>query len=752
MPIYDISGNLVSSQADTVTVKSNNWVLTNEFLSVAESYLDKTELIYKDGDTIFYKNTATNGIDCSTYATLCLMGYPYEKTPYSTHQYKNPDSWEANYIDYDWAINPREYKVSRFADGSNPSEGIHLACQIARWMYERCQVVPLTNGFADVMPGDVVFWARKDSTTGDYVHPTWFKKINHVGFIYSKEMAPDTYIDSSGNTRTWDKTKYPYKHKIIDVRVETPPCQTLHWLEEAQEDPTDIYHNNVNTVVMICRPDFGSLSSRLHTISGSTEMGGISKTNGYLTNADVYWNTRSKKMYKYNNARKGPVSIEIDGLPSENDVVSIFFYDANGQFLSYDDYTGSAISFAMPEEATYFKLQAAHNSSVKRQEHFTIKSEDVIEEMFNSNIVNASVGGSLAFCYKVNSEADTSGRLILPPNYSIEGEKIPLIVFIHGSGGMMTWNSKLGELVESGVTISYLPYLQYLANEGFAVFDCYPWTNKELIPSGAYSPFNISIHRAAYLEGIKYVCSRFNVDIGKVSLLCKSQGGYIGQWAIMQNAFPFCAVALFAPSCGIGHTLFFNASCREALTKYVDFSGSQEEITAFVNSGDVDDTTVASFVEKNKAKLIAIAPMSQGVTNCSEEDIFRGVTTTTTTVPQWMLDDGVPEYQTGAQPLQTLAQRQELVKNSFTPSKIWSAFDDEQSSGYSHFAVYKWLANGASDTDFRPLPIGTGGHHAMDTDANALKSSGTTALGITYTDIPTAYVEVVDFIKNKCGY
>jgi hypothetical protein len=39
----------------------------------------------------------------------------------------------------------------------------------------------------------------------------------------------------------------------------------------------------------------------------------------------------------------------------------------------------------------------------------------------------------------------------------------------------------------------------------------------------------------------------------------------------------------------------------------------------------------------------------------------------------------------------------------------------------------------------------------MDTDPNALKSSGTTALGIAYTDIPTAYVEVVEFIRNKCG-
>lgn len=263
MAIYDVNGNEIStaSEQSTQTVKKNNDALVADFLTVAQTYLNQTSIEYKDGNTILYKSTATNGIDCSTYVNLCLMGYTFSETPYTTHQYKDPTAWVANTSSHEWAINPLQYKISRYADGSEPNEMVRLACQLGKWMYSRNQVVPMGNGFIDVLAGDVVFWARKDQVTDQWLHPTWWKKISHVGLILSKENAPNTYVDGSGVTRNWDKTKYPYKHTILDVRNETPPCQTNHWLEEGQEDSTNLYTNNVNTVCLICRPDFGAMGT-----------------------------------------------------------------------------------------------------------------------------------------------------------------------------------------------------------------------------------------------------------------------------------------------------------------------------------------------------------------------------------------------------------------------------------------------------------------------------------------------------------
>lgn len=264
MAVYDISGNALSlGMENVVTVKKNNEVLVDDFLTVARSYLNQTSITYKDGDTVFYKDTATNGIDCSTYVGLCLMGYAFEDTPYYTGDYHSIDSWVENSA-HNWALNVLGYKCSRFIDGHNPDERVRLACQMARWMIERGQSVPMDNGFRDVMPGDIVWWGHKKTGTDEWVRPDWYLHINHIGIVLSKENAPDTFV-SGGVTYNWDKTKYPFKHQIIEVTALTPPpCVANYWLERGQEDTTNIYQNNVNTIVAICRPDLGALSDSIN--------------------------------------------------------------------------------------------------------------------------------------------------------------------------------------------------------------------------------------------------------------------------------------------------------------------------------------------------------------------------------------------------------------------------------------------------------------------------------------------------------
>lgn len=263
MAIYDVNGSpiVASGSGSSVTVKKNNTDYVTEFLAVAQSYLNHTEIEYKDGNTPIWQKSG-NGIDCSTFVGLCLMGYSYEKSPYVTGQSINPDTWKENSADYDWALPTIRYKISRFIDGSNPDENIRLACQIARWMAERGQEVPLTNGFRDVEPGDIVTWATRKQSTGEYSNPTWYRYISHIGIILSKEDAPNTFVDDDGQTRTWNKTKYPFKHQIIEVTLETPPCINTRWLERKQENEAYMWGSCVNTIAGIFRPDFGAMTPR----------------------------------------------------------------------------------------------------------------------------------------------------------------------------------------------------------------------------------------------------------------------------------------------------------------------------------------------------------------------------------------------------------------------------------------------------------------------------------------------------------
>ena len=47
------------------------------------------------------------------------------------------------------------------------------------------------------------------------------------------------------------------------------------------------------------------------------------------------------------------------------------------------------------------------------------------------------------------------------------------------------------------------------------------------------------------------------------------------------------------------------------------------------------------------------------------------------------------------------------------------------------------------------MPDGTGGHHSVDNDENALKTTNvTTPLGKTYESVPTAYFELEQFFRK----
>ena len=265
--LYDmITGEFYGNSGTGILVKGKDlYSATNpsanvsDLISVAATYINQTSIVYNDGNTPIWLSTQTNGIDCSTFIMFCLLGLPFSKSPYQTGVYGGPYKLQANTSDYAWASDPLLYAISRYIDGSSPDESVRLACQIGRWCSERYKIVSLTDGFSAAQTGDLVFYARHaPAEPSEWLRPTWWKHISHVAMVYSVEAAPDTYSYSMNEetvTIPWDKTRFPYKHTIIDSRDRTPTCQATNFLEEGQEDPTKITANNCNTVCLIIRPN-----------------------------------------------------------------------------------------------------------------------------------------------------------------------------------------------------------------------------------------------------------------------------------------------------------------------------------------------------------------------------------------------------------------------------------------------------------------------------------------------------------------
>lgn len=78
------------------------------------------------------------------------------------------------------------------------------------------------------------------------------------------------------------------------------------------------------------------------------------------------------------------------------------------------------------------------------------------------------------------------------------------------------------------------------------------------------------------------------------------------------------------------------------------------------------------------------------------------------------------------------------IGNGYTLQAGWESTDANIRHG-----------NAGKDITLRLTPENICGHYGVDLSDDATMSSGTTALGIAYTDVATAYVEMVDFVRSR---
>lgn len=244
-----------------ITTKKGNPVYIGELEALARDWYSHRNDIVGGSKAMVYGNNSilntssyTREIDCSTFVGMLLRGYSFSQTPYATGQGANPDSWTGNTA-YNWTFNPFDYSNYSRIDSQSRTK-VRYASQMAEMMIERGQTVPIDRYYANIEPGDVLFFARHDSTTNDWFEPLRFKHINHVAICIAKEKA----ISADG----WDTATYPWKHTFAEVghEDETTPDGVIkiRTLEQPQGDASAIFENNINTLCLVCRPDLGSIS------------------------------------------------------------------------------------------------------------------------------------------------------------------------------------------------------------------------------------------------------------------------------------------------------------------------------------------------------------------------------------------------------------------------------------------------------------------------------------------------------------
>ena len=322
----------------------------------------------------------------------------------------------------------------------------------------------------------------------------------------------------------------------------------------------------------------------------------------------------------------------------------------------------------------------------------------------------------IVFAYEIGSGYNTKGFLKLPPNYTSSGEKVPLVVFVHGSADVGSYSSE-------SMTTHYQTYYNYIRDNGYAIFDCYGLGSK--YPTGSYAnTWGIPLNDDCYLSGIHYVCEKYNIDENNIFVCCKSLGGLQAFNMLLNPAYNIKAVGMFAPELWeLSMTFGYQAKERKLIAENLGFSEDTGDVLDF-DQGDPIPSGFYDYITANMDKWNGIFPN------------FRGLP---------ILPVDKPTYYNSSI---------SLTGNMFrasrsVPLQIWIAQDDSAVSYTVADAVVKSLQNAGSNAILRTMPNNTGGHHAVDNDANALKTTDvTTRLNIHYDSIPTAYYEFVQFIER----
>lgn len=441
-----------------------------------------------------------------------------------------------------------------------------------------------------------------------------------------------------------------------------------------------------------------------------------------------------------------------------NSTLRVYFYDSQFNYIDGIEYDDSPVELG--DEVHYVKLELSGSDLERKTIDVEYTSNKATAEYVKNGPEIASGGASneLHFLYetkrqngkfnniwKGDAEDDevalgmyerqlteglryTSGVLMLPPNYNRNGKPTKLIIFCHSSGYYSSIKTTTHQT-------TYLPYLRYLANEGYAVFDCFYRDNESFDRVGAMgSQIATPVGVSSVVNGFDWITSRFNIDSTGCYVFGKSLGGimamtlptipYLNTWAVGLLA---CTITPFSSRLG------YRPSDRIENAMQMGFVGDYETVLGKEDPLPYDEETKDIFRENWEAHS-QYNPVVFGLIGVDRDELIESVVGPINSASSGFLVDG---------------KYKDVPRIFPTPVKSWCAADD----GIGNIAAgfIQQMNNVAGQIgEVRYLPSGSGDpHHAVDTVGETV--SVTTALGITEEEVPLAYAEMVQFFRRFGG-
>lgn len=329
----------------------------------------------------------------------------------------------------------------------------------------------------------------------------------------------------------------------------------------------------------------------------------------------------------------------------------------------------------------------------------------------------------------VNERHFDNGYIYLPSNYTNDGEPVPLILFVHGTG-QHPWATKVPP---SGEYSMYDSLFKFLTYNGYAVASCCGVTEKNYKEYGVKdfkcAPIGLDCYNSMY----KFLIENYNLSTDGCYVFGKSTGGQGAMQIAFNGSMKIKAVGQMTPSISsLGSDLRY---CENPTLNFVmtNLGIKNANFTPAYSQGYNFSEEEQQIIIDNIEKFIGYDPFSI----CN-------------TVDYTALTKALFKYkfrEVDKEDVWQIVNAGKIIQNF--PLKIWDSEDDNATPFIYERFYQKMARNGGSICYLRKMPKNTGGrdnHFCVDSSSAIKTNYSTKYNGAVETTV--AFAELVDWFNR----
>lgn len=314
--------------------------------------------------------------------------------------------------------------------------------------------------------------------------------------------------------------------------------------------------------------------------------------------------------------------------------------------------------------------------------------------------------------------------LRLPPNYDPKGKPVRLIIWCPGTGGYSNWSQH--------DFLNNLAYIKYWLSEGYAVASFLGNTSKYNTNYSMWLPdMAIETSVLAHIQGYKYLSSRYNIAKDGCFVSAKSLGGLMAARLLFEKNIPVLAVAPLAPKLDaymISTSMDDNYYDTQVYAEDYQWDEGWEQ---YYDGTNTNTEQKKAYLKSQIRKMLGTQPLLNGIVGKTPDELFE------------------LGWSSRGNKNKPLGQCSRFCN---TPIRIWCSIADNTIGFDLSEQFIMSLQNGGSPAELRALPApdeGDNAHQMVDRAPSAPKvASIVSASGETFTDVPLAYVEVIQYFRE----